>query len=532
MLESISLVPILAPAALALAALISYLNPGLRPTWALRATRFASLLAGLVAIASAVILSKSATSLVSPLFGIGGIGFSFRLDPLSALMLFLVTSLGIFVIQFSRNYLDGDSRQGVFLGDLSLTLVGVTLLVLSGNLFHLVFAWIGTSLALHRLLLFYRHRTGAVLAARKKFMFARTGDVCLIVAAILLARHFHTTDIGSIISAAKIMDPANIPTGVLASSLFICLAAFLKSAQFPSHGWLPEVMETPTPVSALLHAGIINGGTFLVVRLSDIVFLSDPARMLLLVVGGFTALFASAIMITQSGIKTSLAFSSVAHMGFMLFQCGLGAFPLAIIHLVAHSYYKAHAFLASGSAVEAAKAVASAGKAPAPKAGDILVSFGIALAVYGTVSVLVGVPMGTIPSTLILGAIFVMGMTHLFVHGATGGVSFQNVVRTSLFAGATSLSFCLLEMAAEHVLAPTIPVVTAPSSAVMVLSFISVAAFAAVTVLQLMAPHKMGNRAWRTAYVHIKNGFYVNAWVNRFIGSNRVQMGLPVKDSV
>ena len=159
MLESISLVPILAPAALALAALISYLNPGLRPTWALRATRFASLLAGLVAIASAVILSKSATSLVSPLFGIGGIGFSFRLDPLSALMLFLVTSLGIFVIQFSRNYLDGDSRQGVFLGDLSLTLVGVTLLVLSGNLFHLVFAWIGTSLALHRLLLFYRHRT-------------------------------------------------------------------------------------------------------------------------------------------------------------------------------------------------------------------------------------------------------------------------------------------------------------------------------------------------------------------------------------
>ena len=124
--------------------------------------------------------------------------------------------------------------------------------------------------------------------------------------------------------------------------VYIKLTAALKSAQFPSQAWLLEVMETPTPVSALLHAGILNAGIFLVSRFSDIMVMSPIASYMLIIIGTVTALFASSVMLTQANIKTSLGYSSAGHMGFMMIQCGLGAFPLAILHLVAHSFYKAH----------------------------------------------------------------------------------------------------------------------------------------------------------------------------------------------
>lgn len=306
---------------------------------------FLSLCAGAVVFTSGL--------LVSLVLGVGDVGIALRLDALSVVMFWLVTFLGTLLIQFSRNYLDGDPRQQLFFSRLYLTISAVLLLVLSGNLWQLVLAWIGTSLALHGLLVFYPERPRAIRAARKKYIIARIGDLSLIAAAILIAQAFGRTDLGQIrAAAATALADGAIPGGAAVAAVLAVVAAALKSAMFPFHGWLLEVMETPTPVSALLHAGLLNAGIFLVARFGELVFLSTPALILLIAVGGFTAILASSAMITQSSVKVSLAYSSMAHMGFMLMLCGFGAHTVAIMHLIAHSCYKAHAFLSSGSAIE------------------------------------------------------------------------------------------------------------------------------------------------------------------------------------
>ena len=245
--------------------------------------------------------------------------------------------------------MDGELRQGAFTGWLCATLAAVMMLVISGNTLQLAVAWILTSVFLHKLLLFYPDRVAAQRAARKKWVTARAGDAALIVAVVVLHAQFGTGDIATILNMAAAADMQAGATWIAGA---LALAAILKSAQFPTHGWLTEVMETPTPVSALLHAGVINAGGFLLIRFADVMLLSPGVLAVLVMVGGFTALFGGLVMLTQSAVKTSLAWSTVAQMGFMILQCGLALFPLALLHIVAHSLYKAHAFLASGMAVD------------------------------------------------------------------------------------------------------------------------------------------------------------------------------------
>ena len=334
-----------APLLLALAALLT--PPPVDR--AFRTGRTATLSAFLLSLVAAVMVFRGGL-LVSPVLGINDVGLSLRLDPLSLFMLWLVAFLGVFLVQFSRNYLDGDERHGVFLRRLYMTMAAVMFFVLSGNLWQLVLGWIATSFTLHQLLVFYSDRPRAIRAAQKKFLLARLGDVFLTIAAVLVARAFGTADLGALhIAFSEALASGSAPAGVQVAAVLVTMTAILKSAMFPFHGWLLEVMETPTPVSALLHAGILNAGIFLVVRFGELVFLSTPALVLLMGFGGFTAIFASSAMITQSSVKVSLAYSSAAHMGFMLMLCGFGAHSVAIMHLVAHSFYKAHAFLSSGS---------------------------------------------------------------------------------------------------------------------------------------------------------------------------------------
>ena len=285
----------------------------------------------------------------STLIGTRGIGFSIHLDAISGVMLLLVSFIGWVVVRYTATYLDGEPRQGAFTGWLSLTLAAVLLLVLSDNLVQLVLAWIATSLFLHRLLLFYPERIAARRAAAKKFVTARIGDVALIAGATLLTFAYGTAEMAPILRAARAGYGGDL---AIAAAGFLAVAALLKSAQFPMHGWLTEVMEAPTPVSALLHAGVINAGGFLLIRFADVMVLAPSVLDGLVLIGGFTALFAGLVMLTQPAVKTSLAWSTVAQMGFMILECGLALFPLALLHIVAHSLYKAHSFLASGGAVE------------------------------------------------------------------------------------------------------------------------------------------------------------------------------------
>lgn len=272
------------------------------------------------------------------------------LDALSLTLLTLVSFMAAIIGQFSLRYLDGEATQGRFMKWLSFSAATVLLFVASNHLILFMAAWIASSLGLHQLLTHYADRPQAILAARKKFLVSRLGDLFLIAAFSLIYFTFGSWNYGDLFSLWAV-DTGH--QGLLNLICFLLVAgAMTKSAQFPLHSWLPETMETPTPVSAFMHAGIINAGGFLILRLSPLLVKSPLALNTLACVGGFTALFAALVMLTQTSIKKRLTYSTVSQMGFMMLQCGLGAFSAATVHIVAHSLYKAYAFLSSGSVLQ------------------------------------------------------------------------------------------------------------------------------------------------------------------------------------
>lgn len=418
------------------------------------------------------------------------IGAAPLLDRLSAVLIVLSAFLFAVVCRYAARYMDGDAAQTRFSGWLCLTGTCVFALVLADNLLWFALAWCGISLSLHQLLQLYPHRPGALLAARKKFLISRVGDAALAAALLLTYSAYGTLDFQAVFAAAGTPGPVASWTGFL-----LAFAAILKSAQFPFHSWLPDTMETPTPVSALMHAGIINAGGILVIRLSPLIVESEPAMLLLTVTGAFTALFASVVMLTQASVKRCLAFSTVAQMGFMMLECGLGAFHLALLHLVAHSLYKAHAFLSSGSVVNTKAA------RPAAGAGALTLGAGLVLAAaatYVTASWLGVTPLGH----TVLTGIFAIALAQLY-WAAPGPVG----ALLTLGAGA---AYFALHRAAEWVVPagthPDLPWLAAPI----------LAAFLAVALLQFQLP-RLARQEWlRPLYVHARNGFYFNTLANRF----------------
>jgi NAD(P)H-quinone oxidoreductase subunit 5 len=340
-LDNTPLLLLAAPAAMLIVSLAAIRQPGPRPALVERLSIGAAAFSLYVA-ATAIAPLINQGPMQSALLGWQSFGLSIRLDPLSVIMFTMIALLSFNIVHFSRSYMDGDSRQGVFLGRLSATIASVQLLALSGNLGILIIAWILTSLTLHGRLVFYRERRGAVVAARNKFIAARIGDAALIGAGVLLFQEFGTGDLEAIFTGLQVLPAgAGLPAAVEGAAVLIAIAAILKAAQFPTHSWLVEVMETPTPVSALLHAGIPNAGPFLAVRLSFLLEQATVAPLLLIAFGGVTALFASKALMAQHSIKVGLGYSSAAHMGFMLMVCGLGVYAAAILQLVADSFYKA-----------------------------------------------------------------------------------------------------------------------------------------------------------------------------------------------
>lgn len=278
-----------------------------------------------------------------------------RVDPLSLIMLCLITIVALVIIKFSKNYLNQEPKQMHYQYWFMVTLASVSVVITSNHFVIFCLAWISISMSLHQLLMFYPNRPRAALAAHKKFLISRLADVCVITGVALLYHLHHAFFISEVLSfyqqaLQQPMQPANY-LSQLAAVMF-AIAAILKCAQLPLHGWLMQVMEAPTPVSALLHAGIINMGGFLMILLSPLILQSPIAQWLLMVVGGITAIVASLIMMTRISIKVMLAWSTCAQMGFMLLECGLGLYELALLHLIAHSFYKAYTFLSSGDAVQ------------------------------------------------------------------------------------------------------------------------------------------------------------------------------------
>jgi len=507
-------IPLMAPAILLLAAVVAFLRPGRRPPIVAKITEGAALVALAAAIGSAVLLVAEGAH-TGPVLGLGGIGLSTRLDFVSATMLVLVAFVGWIVLRYSASYLDGEARQGAFLGWMAATLAAVLLLVQAGNLVPFVLAWIATSLCLHRLLLFYGNRVQAIRAARKKFIVARVGDTALIGAAVLLYFGYGTLDIATILGAAR---DGVMPAGATWAAGLLALVAILKSAQFPVHGWLTEVMETPTPVSALLHAGFINGGGFLLIRFADVMLLSPGVLAVLVVVGGFTALFGGLAMLAQSAVKNSLAWSTIAQMGFMIMQCGLALFPLALLHIVAHSLYKAHAFLASGTAVDLVASIHRPGPIAIPNGWAVARAFLLALAIYAAIGFAFGFNAKS-PQAIALGAILIFGVAYLLAQGLADAAPRALTRRTALYATAASISYFALQTGAEWLTAGTLPATPPPGPLEWALIVLALVSFGLVAVAQATFPLWSNHPAAAGLRVHLSNGLYANAVFDRLVGN-------------
>ncbi|WP_316174970.1 MULTISPECIES: NADH-quinone oxidoreductase subunit L [unclassified Bradyrhizobium] len=503
----------LAPLTLAVVALAG--TGGSARTVARNAIATAALAFALATLASlgAAVMGAGRT----PLLGGYGLGLSLQLDTLGAILIMLVSFIGFVVVRYSRNYLDGDPGQVRFTRWLLLTLAAVLTLLISGNLVLLLAAWIGTSLALGKLLLFYDTRPAAVRASRKKFVASRLGDAFLAVAALLLYLRFGTLELASLAAQARGGEGAGSAIVTIAA-LLIVATAMLKSAQLPLHGWLIEVMETPTPVSALLHAGIINAGGFLVLRLSDVLLLATPALDVLAVVGGATALFGSLVMLTQTSVKVQLAYSTVAQMGFMLLQCGLGAFSAALLHIVAHSLYKAHAFLSSGSIIDLARASWTPSPGGQPHAARLILALVAVIGLALLTGLAFGMTLRSNPAQIALGSVLLMGLVHLMANAIDERPNAFVIARAAVTAAGVAIVYFALQAGTAWLVGGSIPASRPVGGVVpMLIAAAVVVSFAAVTVFQNQMMRRADAPFWIAAYVHLRNGLYLNTLANRLV---------------
>lgn len=441
-------------------------------------------------------------------------GLALRLDAVSLPVTVLVAFVGWVVLRYSRTYLADEPRRAFFQAWLSFTLASVLLFALAGNLVQLVLFWIATSLCLHKLLLFYPERAPARRAARKKYITARIADLALLGSAGLLFAIYGTGDIAAILASAGTGESSS---AIRLAVFGLALAAVIKSAQFPLHGWLTEVMEAPTPVSALLHAGVINAGGFLLIRFADVMLLSPAVMAGLVMIGGFTAVFGGLVMLTQPAVKTSLAWSTVAQMGFMIMQCGLALFPLAMLHIILHSLYKAHSFLASGGAVERIAALRRPGPVAIPGAKAVTGAFLAALAIYVAIGFAFRFQ-DTSPQSIALGAILIFGVAYLLAQGLAGAAPVPLMRRMVAYSLAASLGYFALHHLADALLLGTLPATPAPGPLEWVLMIVAVVSFGLVAIAQSMFPLWAYHPAAAGLRVHLSNGLYANALFDRLLG--------------
>lgn len=277
--------------------------------------------------------------------------FSLYLDPLSFLMVLVITGVGFLIHVYSTGYMEHDEDFARFFACMNFFIFAMLLLVLAGNLLLLFVGWEGVGLASYLLIGFYYTRPSAAQAATKAFVVNRIGDLGLLIGLLMTFYLFGTTDIAEVIQKSEQKFAIGAPLiGILTLLYFI--GATGKSAQIPLHVWLPDAMEGPTPVSALIHAAtMVTAGVYLVVRMHP-VFMQAPMTLHFVgAVGGITSLYAALCAVGQTDLKRVLAYSTVSQLGLMFLACGVGAFYAAMFHLTMHAFMKALLFLAAGDVV-------------------------------------------------------------------------------------------------------------------------------------------------------------------------------------
>jgi NADH-quinone oxidoreductase subunit L len=286
------------------------------------------------------------------------VSYSISVDPLTAVMLTAVTFIGSLIVIYSVGYMHGDPGYPRFFAEVGLFLFSMCLLVMADNLLLLYAGWEGVGLCSYLLIGFWFEKPSAAAAARKAFLVTRIGDAGMILGVFYLWLHCgYKLDYASLFAAAPTLDPAVLNTACL---LLFC-GAVGKSAQFPLHVWLPDAMEGPTPVSALIHAAtMVTAGVYLVARCMPLFVLAPAAQTTVAVIAVITALLSALIALTQQDLKRVMAYSTISQLGYMFLALGSGRGDLAvfgvaaaIFHLFTHAFFKALLFLASGSVMHA-----------------------------------------------------------------------------------------------------------------------------------------------------------------------------------
>jgi len=278
---------------------------------------------------------------------------AFYVDALTACLLIVVTTIGMLVHIYSIGYMAHDPGYWRFFAYLNLFMFSMLLLVTADSFLVLFVAWELVGLSSYLLIGFWKHKRTAALAAKKAFIVNRVGDVGFALGIMLIFVSLGTLDIhgdAGVLARIGTLDHGTI----LAIALLIFAGAMGKSAQFPLHVWLPDAMEGPTPVSALIHAAtMVNAGVYLIARTSPIFAGAQEALVVVAAIGIFTAILAASIAMTQTDIKRVLAYSTLSQLGYMFAALGVGAFTAAIFHLMAHGFFKGLLFLGSGSVIHA-----------------------------------------------------------------------------------------------------------------------------------------------------------------------------------
>ena len=287
-------------------------------------------------------------------FAVAGlhVDFGLRLDPLSLTFVLLITGVGALIHIYSVGYMSHDPGRRRFFAQLNLFVTAMLLLVLGNNFVMLYLGWEGVGLASYLLIGFYQDRPSAATAAKKAFLMNRVGDVGLALAIFILWVNLGTVSYTGVFANVGKLDTPSL----VAVTLLLLLGACGKSGQFPLQAWLPDAMEGPTPVSALIHAAtMVTAGVYLVARMHPIYDLTDTGRLIVAIIGTITLLIGAIIGCAYDDIKKVLAYSTVSQIGYMILAVGLGpvGYALGIAHLLAHGFFKAGLFLGAGSVMHA-----------------------------------------------------------------------------------------------------------------------------------------------------------------------------------
>jgi NAD(P)H-quinone oxidoreductase subunit 5 len=441
---------------------------------------------------------------------IGGL----RIDRLTCLVVLFVAVVGWVAIRFAGRSMQGHRRLDTFLRLLGAALFAATLVAAGSSLLLLAAGWILLGVCVTALVGFERQSVRAVRAARRHAVVSRISDVCLVTALGLMAWKGRTLDLSVFLQATSGLQHGEL----LPIALLVSVAAIARSAQIPLHLWLPASAEAPTPVSALLHAGIINAGGLLLVRMSPLIVRVPEAWILLSVAGSLSIAVAMLVTWHQWRVKHALAWSTIAQMGFMIVQCAVAAFPAALLHMLGHGAYKALAFLGSGERPRPVQ--------PVPRAWTSLVALGL-----GAVSAAACMPIATwitgfdpmhSPGELALSGVIALSVGQLWgillarphrLVAGTLAIAASVAVPVGCFAMYRGMSGFLMPVHGA------LPVPSGPAA-----WFAAALPFAVLAALSLLHASRgwlMDGRAWRWLRVQAREGFHGDALAGRLADSIR-----------